>query len=757
MSTGLRRIGRYELSKRLSSGKTSELWMAFDPQSHSYVTIKVFYTSVQADSDSMLQFRQSVERVASLQHPNIVRIHDVFVFPSSDPDSPTTSMVCMVMDYVQGQTLADHLHHARSMGKIRPEADLVQLFTSISLAIDYAHQQGIVHGNLKPSNILLRRDADTAGHIGEPVLTDFDYVRLLRNTGGTTSPFYLSPEQIRGHPATERSDTYSLGVVLYELCTGVLPFRGTRPIAIMMQHLNAPPTPPEVMNPTISSALTGVILRSLTKEPGLRFPSASLMTVALARALNTPIPEALSQPTSAPEIGHEVNYGGALQPVSPADVTPFVEPAPTRTNGVSARTHPAANGAGTALPLVTGRQRRRKRSRGMWYLIALLVLVTASLGTIGTLLLLPQNKAGAPDQLVGHAFFLSSGQFNADSPQGINDELQLTLSNIPDPPAGKSYYAWLLADQNVSESLPLSLGPLRVDHGNIRLLYPGDQRHTNLLGVFSRFLITVDDAHQPTNNPLIDTSTWRYYAVIPVIPSPDDKLHFSMLDHLRHLLVDSPELAIRGLHGGLAFWFVRNAATVSALANSARDDWRSKDTATMHNQVIRILDYLDGESFAQTDLPPGTPFLADAHTAQVALLGPAPQNPDAPGYAYSNEVPPGYVYLISEHMAGAIQSPQTTSDQRQLAVQINTGIDGVKRLIEQVQQETKRLLSMSQSQLLQPSTQALLNDLATQAQGAYSGQIDPSTGQPQGGALLIYGNLQRLAAFEVRPFVVPGQ
>ena len=81
----------------------------------------------------------------------------------------------------------------------------------------------------------------------------------------------------------------------------------------------------------------------------------------------------------------------------------------------------------------------------------------------------------------------------------------------------------------------------------------------------------------------------------------------------------------------------------------------------------------------------------------------------------------------------------------------------MKRLIEQVQQETKRLLSMSQSQLLQPSTQALLNDLATQAQGAYSGQIDPSTGQPQGGALLIYGNLQRLAAFEVRPFVVPGQ
>ena len=757
MSTGLRRMGRYELSKRLSSGKTSEVWVAFDPQSRGYVTIKVFYTTTQVDSDSMLQFRQSVERVASLQHPNIARIHDVLVLPSSGPDSPTNSMVCMVMDYVQGQTLADHLHRARSLGKIRPEADLVQLFTSISLAIDYAHQRGIVHGNLKPSNILLRRDADTQSHMGAPFVTDFDCVRLLRNSGSTTSPFYLSPEQIRGHPATERSDTYSLGVVLYELCTGVLPFRGNRPIAIMMQHLNAPPTPPEVMNPTISSALTGVILRSLAKEPEQRFPSASLLTIALARALNAPVPEALSQSTYVPEITREVNYDGALPPASPAEVTPFLEPTPARKNGMSARTHPAGNGAGRAFPSATGLRRQKKRSRGFWYLIALLVLVLASLGTIGTLLFLPQNKAGAPDQLVGHAFFLSSGQFNADSPQGINDELQVVLSGIPDPPAGKSYYAWLLADQNVSESLPLSLGPLHLDHGNVRLLYPGDQHHTNLLGVFSRFLITLDDAHQPTNNPLIDTSTWRYFAVIPLIPSPDDKLHFSMLDHLRHLLVDSPELAIRGLHGGLAFWFVRNAATVSAFANSARDAWRSKDTATMHNQVIRLLDYLDGESFAQTDLPPGTPLLADAHSAQVALLGPVPQNPDAPGYAYGNEVPPGYVYLISEHMAGAIQSSQTTPDQRQLAVQINTGLDGVKRLFEQVQQDAKRLLSMSQAQLLQPSTQALLNDLATQAQDAYTGQIDPSTGEGEGGALLIYGNLQRLAAFEVRPFVAPAQ
>jgi hypothetical protein len=381
--------------------------------------------------------------------------------------------------------------------------------------------------------------------------------------------------------------------------------------------------------------------------------------------------------------------------------------------------------------------------------------VLASLATIATLLFLPREQAPTSDQLVGHAYFLSSGQFNADSPQGINDELEVVLSGIPDPPAGQSYYAWLLADQNVSESLPLSLGPLHVDHGSVRLLYRGDQQHTNLLGVASRFLITLDDAHHPTSNPLLDTSTWRYYAAIPLIPSPTDKLHFSMLDHLRHLLVESPELSIRGLHGGLAFWLVRNTATVSALANSARDALHNKDAATIRGQVIRLLDYLDGQAFARTDLPPGTPLLADARASQVALLGPTPQNPDAPGYSYSGEVPPGYVYLISEHMAGAIQSPQTTPDQRRLAVQINAALDGEIRLFGQVRLDAGQLLNMDRSQLLQAPALVLLNDLATQAQYAYTGQPDPSTSQAGGGALWIYDNLQRLAAFEVRPFVAP--
>jgi len=129
---------------------------------------------------------------------------------------------------------------------------------------------------------------------------------------------------------------------------------------------------------------------------------------------------------------------------------------------------------------------------------------------------------------------------------------------------------------------------------------------------------------------------------------------------------------------------------------------------------------------------------------QVALLGPAPTNPDPPGYTYGDEVSPGYVYLISEHMAGATQSPQTTPDQRKLAVQINSRLDEEKGLFEQAQHDAKQVLG---AQAL-----TLLDDLATQVQNAYSGQLDPSTGQSEGGALWMYGNLQHLAAFDVRQY-----
>lgn len=183
MSTALRSIGKYELHKRLASSHLNEVWLARDSHSQHYVFLKVFYTHHQPDSEVIRNFVNQAETVASLEHPNLVRLHDVLVYPSSNSNSPVSSMVCLVTDYVDGKTLADYLRSASSTAKMRPSVAMVALFTSIGLVIDYAHQHGVIHGNLKPSNILLTSRKTVQGQFDEPLLTDFSFTKLLQQGG----------------------------------------------------------------------------------------------------------------------------------------------------------------------------------------------------------------------------------------------------------------------------------------------------------------------------------------------------------------------------------------------------------------------------------------------------------------------------------------------------------------------------------------------------------------------------------------------
>jgi serine/threonine protein kinase len=172
--------------------------------------------------------------------------------------------------------------------------------------------------------------------MGEPVLTDFGIAKLLGTSSNTLSgwwfgtPLYTSPEQAKGYPGNERSDLYSLGVILYEICTGVLPFHGENAAAILMQHVNATPTSPVLINPSIPPALTLAILRSIAKDPEARFPSAAAMTIAVAEALNLPIPEALgqrsgqNQPSYSVGVISDPKYSAPVQPYLTPNLTPSI-------------------------------------------------------------------------------------------------------------------------------------------------------------------------------------------------------------------------------------------------------------------------------------------------------------------------------------------------------------------------------------------------------------------------------------------------
>src|SRR6266567_2693137 len=288
MSTSLRNLGKFKLQECIEKVGRVETWKAVDPSFRRYVTIKIFHDDQEQQNDPNFipRFEREARVLRTLQHSNIVSIFDVRIARSPESESITGYLL---MDYIEGATLDDYIRNIAQTGKFPPPRDIVYLFKAISSAIDYAHQKGIVHGNIKPANILLNKWSLMS--IGEPVLTGFGTAKLLGtctsvlSLWGLETPLYLSPEQCQGQSGNEQSDIYALGVILYEMCTGTLPFQGDSPSDIMVQHINVAPKPPILINPDISPALSAIILHSLEKNPTMRFPNATDMATALAEVL----------------------------------------------------------------------------------------------------------------------------------------------------------------------------------------------------------------------------------------------------------------------------------------------------------------------------------------------------------------------------------------------------------------------------------------------------------------------------------------
>src|SRR5579859_3499734 len=621
MSTNPQRLGKYELQERLGAGGMAEVWKARDTQLQRYVAIKILHANLQEDPNFITRFEREAQLIASLHHPNIVQIHDFQVSRSPESDAPTAYMV---MDYVEGGTLADYIAGTSARGNIPSPAQIVHLFTSISLAVDYAHQKGMIHRDIKPANILLDKHNTADNPMGEPILTDFGLAKLLGVTSSTLSgsqsgtPLYSSPEEARGYPGNERSDIYALGVILYEMVTGVPPFRGDTPVAVLTQHLNDAPTSPALINPTIPPALTMVILKALAKDPNLRFISASTMAAAIAEALNIPVPESLGQPAYPKDSADMPTY--LSSPVHPG-TTPVLS---ARSPSVSSPSAPPSP------------PRRRWRALYTTLIAAVIfVLLGSSLGAYLVFFQGRQVPPPPPNLVGGRAFFVSSGQLNPVSAQGIADQLEIDLQNIPDPQPGKGYYAWLLADRHPKAeadtlqpppqfTLPLLLDPtpLPINHGRVSFLYKGTAQHDNLFSLASRLLITEEDTQGAPRGPAANRSAWRYYAEIPQTPYDHvGNAVLSALDHIRHLFYKETRVAVLGLPGGLDIWLVRNTEKLMEWAVAARDDYNTQGTNAdqMRDLFISTLDYLDGSPNVYIDIP-GGPVYADPIASRVGLL-----------------------------------------------------------------------------------------------------------------------------------------
>ncbi|HEU4744543.1 MAG TPA: serine/threonine-protein kinase, partial [Anaerolineales bacterium] len=265
-------LGKVHINELIARGGMAEVYTGTH-ESFGRVAVKVMRGLLEQDSDQLARFQREAEVIEDLRHQNIVQMLEYAVVNESP---------YLVMEYIPGPSLATYLKKLHDNEQHLPIGIVAHILQSMASALDYAHLKGIVHRDIKPANVLLRSQSEVI-ELGkplpvdvEPILTDFGLVRLLDSTMHTTAgsvsgtPAYMSPEQARGEKVDKRTDIYALGIMLYEMLAGVVPFQADTTFGMLMKHINEPPPPV----PGISPELQMVINRALAKKPEYRYETA---------------------------------------------------------------------------------------------------------------------------------------------------------------------------------------------------------------------------------------------------------------------------------------------------------------------------------------------------------------------------------------------------------------------------------------------------------------------------------------------------
>jgi serine/threonine protein kinase len=471
-----KRLGKVQIESLVARGGVAEIYVGTHITLEHKVAVKILRNLSEDNSDALLRFQREARVIAKLRHPNIVQVHD-FDTVENDP--------YLVMEYIEGPSLSKYLNILHGKNGRMELPQVIRLMNAIAGALQYAHNNGIVHRDIKPGNILLTSPTGpiaagkTVPQDFEPVLTDFGLVRFLDANRQTTTgqiagtPAYMSPEQARGEATDGRTDIYSLGIVLYEILAGHIPFDGETTMSILLKQVTEPPPP----IPGLSQVIQNVLNRALTKDVKDRFQTPLEFARAFSAAVNTDTDHDTIQstvqmdsfPTTLPGLKEALPPKSSSRPGwIRAAMLGFIILAIALSgffiaNGLPSSLSPAATvtipSATDSFPSAT--------STGTSTSASAVVIPAGPLAILRF-----QNKAGVADQAV------------------------LIARAMPPPPPGSQYEIWLMgADER------FSLGKFSPDNDGKGELIFSEPEGFNLFTLYDKVEITIEPKPDPKPEP----------------------------------------------------------------------------------------------------------------------------------------------------------------------------------------------------------------------------------------------------------------